>query len=200
MINKSACLLFCALILLTLSSCLPAVELEHTQQATKTAVHLPSPPSPSPMSQEAEKLTMPADPFRQPSATAEEELADPPAVQPSLESTLQPAAQNWVNQAKEDLAMRLELSTVEIEFLSFESKEWPDNSLGCPQPGLSYMQVVQKGTLIRLRAGKVIYHYHGSGDVPPFLCPQPGPEITITRHPPFNLKQTPTISVPPPRD
>ena len=102
--------------------------------------------------------------------------------------------------AKEDLAQRLNLPLEEIELLSFELKEWPDGSLGCPQPGLNYTQVPQDGYLIRLLANDKTYDYHGGVTRDPFLCLQSGPqpEILITQPP--NIKDIATKIVPPPRD
>jgi hypothetical protein len=56
--------------------------------------------------------------------------------------------------------------------LSFELKVWSDAGLGCPQPGMAYIQVPQDGYLIILRANNQLYNYHGGGrgDNPPFLC------------------------------
>jgi len=88
----------------------------------------------------------------------------------------------------------------EIELLSFEFKEWPDGSLGCPQSGMEYAQVLQEGYLIRLEAGGVVYNYHGGGQNPPFLCEQTNTGLTKTLIPPLTLKQTPTIEIPPPTD
>ena len=48
-------------------------------------------------------------------------------------------------QAKEDLAERLDISPNQIALLSFEEVVWPDSSLGCPQPGMRYIQVPKDG-------------------------------------------------------
>jgi len=128
------------------------------------------------------------------------EIQGTPTSQASAEPTIQPAVQALIDLATEDLAGRLDMAPEEIELLSFEFKEWPDGSLGCPQSGMEYAQVLQEGYLIRLEAGGLVYEYHGGGSTSPFLCLPAAPDINITKQPPLELKQTPTKSVPPPRD
>ena len=97
-------------------------------------------------------------------------------------------------QAKEDLAVRLGISPNQIALLSYEEVVWPDASLGCPQPGMAYIQVPQDGALIRLSAKGQVYDYHSGGNRGVFLCEQVfklktiTPKIDITKH------------TPPPRD
>ena len=50
---------------------------------------------------------------------------------------------------------------------------WPDGSLGCPEPGMMYTQVLVDGTLVVLEAGGSRYEYHG-GD-PLLFCEHPTP-------------------------
>jgi hypothetical protein len=66
--------------------------------------------------------------------------------------------------AKEDLARRLDLSLSEILVISVEAVDWPDTSLGCPQPGMMYAQVITPGYLIVLEAEGQTYEYHSGGE------------------------------------
>lgn len=75
-----------------------------------------------------------------------------------------------VMQARQDLADRLGVSFEEIEVLSFEAVVWPDASMGCPQPGMEYIQVPKDGALIRLRVEGQVYDYHSGGNRGVFLC------------------------------
>jgi hypothetical protein len=98
---------------------------------------------------------------------------------PRQQSTAQPMPTNRVQrrvtqQAMDDLAQRLALSVERIEFLEFRSMLWPDGGLGCPRPGMIYPQVQQEGYLIRLRAGKREFDYHGGSRVGPYLCEKSG--------------------------
>lgn len=83
-----------------------------------------------------------------------------------------PALQELVMQAKEDLAKRLSIEVDRIDLVEVRAVIWPDSSLGCPQPGMVYIQVRRDGSLVRLRVGKRIYNYHSGGSRPPFLCEQ----------------------------
>jgi hypothetical protein len=77
-----------------------------------------------------------------------------------------------VELAKEDLARRLELSLSEIAAISIEAVDWPDTSLGCPQPGTAYAQVITPGFRIVLGAAGQTYEYHTDEDSSVVLCPK----------------------------
>ena len=83
---------------------------------------------------------------------------------------LEPALQRSIAQAKNDLARRLAIPIDQVELVEAQSVTWPDKGLGCPQPGMEYLQVQVEGLLIRLRARGRLYEYHSGGDRPPFLC------------------------------
>jgi hypothetical protein len=105
--------------------------------------------------------------------TPTETLQAPP------QSAAQPMPTNRVlrrvtTQAMEDLAGRLALPVERIEFLELKSMLWPDGGLGCPRPGMVYPQVQREGYLIRLRAGKREFDYHGGDRRGPFLCEKSG--------------------------
>jgi hypothetical protein len=62
--------------------------------------------------------------------------------------------------AIQDLARRLNLNPNEIRLLEKEPVDWPDSSLGCPQPGFEYLTVITPGYRIHLEAGGQRYAYH----------------------------------------
>lgn len=80
---------------------------------------------------------------------------------------------NLVQQAQQDLAKQLDVPAEQIEFVSFEDVIWPDGGLGCPEPGMAYIQVQVEGYRILLQFEGQTYAYHGGGDRPPFLCKNP---------------------------
>lgn len=95
-------------------------------------------------------------------------------LEPAQPLPADPYQRRLTERAMTDLAKRLELPVERIEFLEFKSMLWPDKGLGCPRPGMVYLQVQQDGYLIRLRAGKREFPYHGGGNQPPFLCENGG--------------------------
>jgi hypothetical protein len=93
---------------------------------------------------------------------------------PTQSMPTDPFLRGVTTQAIEDLAGRLVLPVARIEFVELKPMLWPDGGLGCPQPGMVYPQVQQDGYLIRLRAGKHEFDYHGGGGRAPFLCEKGG--------------------------
>lgn len=65
-----------------------------------------------------------------------------------------------VRLAKEHLSAELGISTDEIAVVLVEEVNWPDTSLGLPEPGKFYAQVVVPGFKITLRALGQDYLYH----------------------------------------
>jgi len=72
--------------------------------------------------------------------------------------------------AIEDLAKRLGIKPEEIAVVRAEEVDWPDGSVGCPQPGMRYKQMLVNGTFVQLKVGDRLYNYHGSGSRAPTLC------------------------------
>jgi hypothetical protein len=64
--------------------------------------------------------------------------------------------------AMDDLATRLQVTKDAIQITSVETRMWSDASLGCPQPGMMYAQVITPGFLIQLTADGKDYTYHAS--------------------------------------
>lgn len=63
-------------------------------------------------------------------------------------------------QAKQDLAERLEVRLNAISTVSLEQKEWSDSSLGCHSRGMIYLQVITPGYLVVLEAEGEQFEYH----------------------------------------
>jgi len=90
-----------------------------------------------------------------------------------------PSTTPWVEQAVADLAARLNAPISEIEVVSSEAVMWSDGSLGCPQPGMAYIQILIEGYRIQLKQAGRIYEYHGSNDHAPGLCENPQPPAGV---------------------
>ena len=72
--------------------------------------------------------------------------------------------QQMVYLAKEDLAKQLGISVESISVESVEQVDWPDASLGCPEPGKVYAQVITPGFRILLQANGKTYEYHSGAN------------------------------------
>ena len=107
-----------------------------------------------------------------------------------------------IEKAKEDLAQRLSISLDQISLVQATGVVWPNSSMGCPQPGMEYLQVPEDGALIILQAEGNMFEYHSGGRRGLFLCekkyknPSPPPQIDITNLTP----PTPDNSIPPGED
>jgi len=65
-----------------------------------------------------------------------------------------------VDIAREDLAQRLNISVGEVKLVKQELVNWRDTSLGYPEKGMVYEQVLTPGFRIILEAGNKTYEYH----------------------------------------
>lgn len=64
--------------------------------------------------------------------------------------------------AQHDLAARLAIDPKIVKIASVEAVEWPDASLGVPEEGMTYAQVITPGFELVLQAGEAQYTYHTS--------------------------------------
>ncbi len=62
--------------------------------------------------------------------------------------------------ARQKLAEELEISVDQIKVVIADPVFWSDASLGCPQPGMTYQQVITPGYRITLAVGNDLYIYH----------------------------------------
>jgi hypothetical protein len=86
-----------------------------------------------------------------------------------------PNLQNLIEKAKEDLTQRLSISTIQINVVDAKEVIWSNSSLGCPQPGMLYAEVLTPGYLIRLNANDQDYEYHAGKGSAIFYCENPTP-------------------------
>jgi hypothetical protein len=79
--------------------------------------------------------------------------------------------------ARADLARKLGVDESAIEVVSVREVTWRDGSVGCPQPGMQYPQVLVNGSQIVLRHAGDEYHYHSGRGREPFYCASPQPPL-----------------------
>ena len=69
-----------------------------------------------------------------------------------------------------DASTRSGVPRADLVVVSAASRTWPDGSLGCPAPGVAYIQVVLEGYQVIVRAGTTLYDYRGAGTTIFRLC------------------------------
>jgi len=145
-------------------------------------------PTPSPDIMEAQAVIIPATPTPAPLPTAAAKLiteivepnspVSPPPPPPQRAEpmpninpkNLPPGSEAAVKAAIADLAKQKNLPVADISVVSVEAVEWNDSSLGCPQEGFMYAQVITPGYLIKLAAGGQQYQYHTDQTKTVVLC------------------------------
>lgn len=118
-------------------------------------------------------------PEQEPTVAPTETPADTPGGTPTAPPAAEPdvpedaaAAVAW---ARRDLASRLNASEDAVTLVSIEAVEWRDSSLGCPQPGQMYLQVITPGYRFALGAEGATYEYHSArGAEQAILCESAG--------------------------
>lgn len=78
-----------------------------------------------------------------------------------------------VEMAKNDLAGRLSIPVTQIILIDARSVIWPDSSIGCPQPGMLYTDVLTPGYLILLSANSRDYEFHAGKGPQVIYCENP---------------------------
>jgi hypothetical protein len=106
-----------------------------------------------------------------PALTLEESVTDPrttPAVPPAVGT---PAVDQEVAPLVSAIARDLEVPENTVAVLMVEPRDWPDSSLGCPQPDMLYAQVLTPGYLIMVEVSgeEIEYHADERGNV--IRCP-----------------------------
>jgi hypothetical protein len=96
-----------------------------------------------------------------------------PTTQPASASP-DPASQALVELARQNLAQVLSIKAEDITLVGVEAVEWSDSSLGCPRPGMNYLQVITPGYRILLEAQGNSYEYHSDQSSRVVRCDLPG--------------------------
>jgi len=141
---------------------------------------LPAGPAFSPLSPLATPTSAEASPS---TAVSEQPLPTPKPETAAPGATPAPQPDNR-DLALADLAARLSVAPDAITVKAVESIDWPDASLGCPQPGMMYAQVITPGYRIVLEVDGKSYEYHADTQRHVVYCeskgaqPLPGGEST----------------------
>ncbi len=81
------------------------------------------------------------------------------------------AERNIARLAIDALAAELQIAKDGIAVDTIRAVNWPDSSVGCPEPGLAYLQVITPGHKITLRADGRIHFVHEANNRA-FVCHQ----------------------------
>lgn len=84
--------------------------------------------------------------------------------------------QELAARATQALAQHLSVPPSTIRVLSIAAVEWPDGSLGCPQPGMSYPQVITPGYRALLQHQDSIFRVHMT-DRAAIVCDAPATNL-----------------------
>jgi hypothetical protein len=100
---------------------------------------------------------------------------DSTAMTPNLPTSAASGTERIIAMAKENLAQRLSIPITQINLVEIKEVEWSDSSLDCPQPGMSYLQVITPGYRILLEASETQYEYHSNRDAYVVYCDNANP-------------------------
>lgn len=94
--------------------------------------------------------------------------ARPPGTPPGGNMDLPEVVRLAVAQMARDLG----IVEATIAVVSYERTDWPDSSLGCPEPGKAYLTVITPGYRVFLRANDRQYEYHTNEKNMVVRCPK----------------------------
>jgi hypothetical protein len=127
----------------------------------------------TPVTPARQPITLPPEATQPPVPATEENVGDNeddlprPAIPltPQAALTLQPGTvsgevpEDLLATIRQDLAARLQVSAKELTVVRAETATWRDSSLGCPQKGMHYLQVIVYGYWVVLSDGDRTYDY-----------------------------------------
>jgi hypothetical protein len=85
--------------------------------------------------------------------------------------------ESLIEKAKEDLAQRLTIPISDIGLVEAKAVIWSDSSIGCPQPGMLYAQVLTPGYLVKLKYDSRNFEYHAGKGGALTYCENPLPPV-----------------------
>lgn len=115
----------------------------------------------TPIPTEPEQEKSPVPPPGTPTPTRSEQERSPlPKPGTSPLATPSGSPDRALEAAKEHLAAELDITPGQVEALTVEPVDWSDASLGCPEPGKVYAQVITPGYRVLLKAEEEKYELH----------------------------------------
>jgi hypothetical protein len=147
--NRQLTVIMVLILGLLLMACTAAVDPQPTAPVTAPELATPEPVEEEAATSEPEPIT----PESEEAEEAEEiEKMSPPVIPD--------AAQPMVEKVRQDLAEQRNVEAAAVNVVEFQSVEWADSSLGCPQPDMMYLMVITPGYRIVLELDGEKYDYH----------------------------------------
>ncbi len=116
-------------------------------------------------------------PSTEPQVTITEQAVISPSPTPTTPDVQLPDMENTtfapreiIEKAKADLVKQFGVNANQIRIMEARAVNWPDASLGCPQPDLAYAQVLSPGYWVLLEADGKQYPYHTDQNEQIILC------------------------------
>lgn len=103
------------------------------------------------------------------------DLVDP-AESESMTQALPDGMQQMLDLAMERLAADQGVAKSDVAVITSEPATWSDSSLGCPQPGVDYLQVITEGYRFVLEVNTQQYEVHTDTDRSVVFCPNVLPD------------------------
>lgn len=126
----------------------------------------------------------------QTSVTSEPDLSEIPpfAPNPGDNSNMEPFAtlppstdlDTMVQNAIQDIAQKFSTTADQITVVEAREVVWSNSSLGCPQDGMAYAEVLTLGYLVKLLYNNIEIEYHSGMDGALFRCKNPIPPVDGT--------------------
>ncbi|WP_161569275.1 hypothetical protein [Candidatus Oscillochloris fontis] len=159
-------ILFLILLALALTACgsrpqarIPTTTPSSIATATPSliATATPSPTATATSSPTETPMPPPPDPTKPPVRPLPTDL---PRITPAAPPIVGEVPADLLKRIIADAAQRSGVDASAVTVLRGAAVEWGDSSLGCPQPGMGYLQVITPGYQVILQAAQQTYDYH----------------------------------------
>jgi hypothetical protein len=91
--------------------------------------------------------------------------SDPPSSPGTAAQVSDAEAMRAVERARAALAVQLDAAPSDFKVARVERVQWNDSSLGCRQPGSTYLQVISEGHAVVLERAEQAHRVHVSGSI-----------------------------------
>ena len=88
-----------------------------------------------------------------------------------------PPGDTDLDRAIADVVVRTGADPSTVVVVAEDEVTWRDSSIGCPQKGMAYLQVLTEGLRIILEVDGQRYQYHRGGRRDLFYCGDPQPPV-----------------------